>query len=43
MWREWHPNGRVASEQEFTGKGSMISLRTWSPEGEILEDRRYDA
>jgi antitoxin component YwqK of YwqJK toxin-antitoxin module len=31
--REWHPNGQLAEESEFNGRGEMVSVRRWNEDG----------
>lgn len=38
IWRTWHHNGQLASEQEFDDEGDPIETRTWDESGNPIEN-----
>ena len=41
LWREWHPNGRLAVERGFSERGQQLYLRGWDEAGVLVEDKTY--
>ncbi|MFJ7968383.1 toxin-antitoxin system YwqK family antitoxin [Streptomyces sp. NPDC096324] len=42
-WRDWHPNGQLALEKEYGARGMVRSIKKWSENGELIDDRTFDA
>ncbi|MFC8914146.1 toxin-antitoxin system YwqK family antitoxin [Streptomyces sp. NPDC047821] len=44
VWREWHANGRLASEQRFAADGlTLLTQKTWDERGNPTRDWRKPA
>jgi antitoxin component YwqK of YwqJK toxin-antitoxin module len=43
VWREWHPNGKLACERVFTEDGlARLSVQEWDASGQPTKVRRKD-